>query len=100
MKINCACFETSKSDGDLIRQIVERVKRFCAEQGIDYDPLTCDMDITATHANGCPLDLAKLLAAPDFDFVHDVFGIRRHINRETGQLERLFLPRCARPENG
>ncbi len=53
------------------------------------------MDITATHANGCPLDLDKLLAAPDFDFAHDVFGIRRHLDRTTGELRDFFLPRCS-----
>ena len=42
------------------------------------------------------LDLQKLLDAPDGDFGHDVFGIRRHINRQTGELENCFLPRCAR----
>lgn len=62
----------------------------------DYPLMDAEMDVTATHANGCPLDLAKLLAADDFNFAHDVFGIRGHIDRRTGKLDGHFLPRCAR----
>jgi hypothetical protein len=53
------------------------------------------MDILAAHANGCPLKLHALLEADDFNFAHDVFGIERHLNRNTGQLEHCFLPRYA-----
>lgn len=58
------------------------------------------MDLEACHCNGCPLDLERLRTFPDLDFAHDVFGIRRHINRTTGQLEDCFLPRCAKLEVG
>ena len=51
------------------------------------------MDFTAVHANGNPLRLADLLAADDFNFAHDAFGIARHLNRTNGQLENCFLPR-------
>ena len=54
------------------------------------------MDVTACHANGTKLDLEKLLNFPDFDFLHDVAGIRNCIDRETGKLTKCFLPRCAR----
>lgn len=53
------------------------------------------MDITAAH-KVCPLKLEQLLAADDANFSHDVFGIRRHLNRETLQIEDYFLPRFAR----
>ena len=58
------------------------------------------MDLTACHLNGCPLDLPKLMNARDSDFGHDVLGIRRYINRTTGQLEEQFVLRCALPEGG
>lgn len=58
------------------------------------------MDITACHANGCPLKLRELLAAEDFNFAHDVFGIRRHLNRETAQLGDYFMLRFARGNSG
>lgn len=64
--------------------------------GIEYDRLSATMDIEACHCNGMPLDLAKLLAAPDADFGHDVFGIRRYLDRTTGWIADRFVPRCAR----
>ena len=53
------------------------------------------MDIEATHCNGCSLDLDKLLNFPEFDFYHDIYGIIRHLDRQTGKLMDCFLPRCA-----
>ena len=92
-------FDTTKDDMLLIREIAKRAAR---EMPADYQPdgglLDADMDVTACHANGCPLDLVKLLAAPRFDFIHDVGGIRQHLDRETGELRDCFLPRCAMPE--
>jgi len=55
-----------------------------------------EMDIIATHISGCPLLLKELLNnANDFDFIHDVSGIHRHLDRETGKLENFFIPRFA-----
>lgn len=51
------------------------------------------MNITACIANGNPLRLEELLAADDFNFAHDVFGIDRHICRDTGKLLNHFSPR-------
>lgn len=44
------------------------------------------------------LDLEKLLAAPEIDFAHDIFGIIRHMdrNRYPGTLTGFFWPRCAK----
>lgn len=58
--------------------------------------LKMGMDIIACHANGCQLDLKKLLTFEDADFFHDINGISEHINRNTGKLENFFLPRCAK----
>jgi Family of unknown function (DUF6874) len=88
------CWEVSREDADLILQCAVRARGLYEKQGVSFDTFECDMDLTACHANGCPMDFAKLLAAPDFDFIHDVAGIRRHINRETGQIENCFMPRC------
>jgi len=51
------------------------------------------MNVSACHASGNPLRLADLLAADDFNFAHDVFGIDRHLDRETGALLEHFSPR-------
>lgn len=53
------------------------------------------MDLTAADGvNGnTALDWDRLIAADDFNFLHDVFGISKHINRNTGRLGGHFLPR-------
>ncbi|MFZ2470206.1 MAG: hypothetical protein WAW54_17595 [Parvibaculum sedimenti] len=40
--------------------------------------------------------LERLEAFDDFSFLHDVTGIARHLNRETGEMGGHFTPRCAR----
>jgi len=61
-----------------------------------YSVQDAEMDIVATHANGCPLRLDELAKARDDDFGHDIFGIRRFLDRHTGQLGGQFFPRFAR----
>lgn len=86
-------FAVSKEDSKLIKQIVARATIHAVRHDVPYDKLGAEMDFTAVHANGCPLRLAELLAADDFNFVHDVFGIHRHIDRDTGDLKNFFSPR-------
>jgi DNA-directed RNA polymerase subunit N (RpoN/RPB10) len=43
----------------------------------------------------CPLDLDRLIDADDFNLVHDVAGIDRHMCRRTFKLLRGFWPRFA-----
>lgn len=88
-------FKVTIAEAKTIRNIVQRAAAMAVEVGLDYPVIDIDMDITACHANGCPLKLSALATADNFDFAHDVFGIRRHINRETGQLEDCFVPRYA-----
>jgi hypothetical protein len=87
-------FDVSKGEAVLIMNIARRA--ITAGLG-GNDMLGMEMDITAAHANGCPLDLGKLLNFGDGDFAHDISGIRYHIDRETGKLGDCFLPRCAAP---
>ncbi len=89
-------FAVSDSEVLLIHRIVVRAVHAAGKIGLDG--LELEMDLTAAHANGCPLDLEKLAAFDDFNLLHDVLGIRRHIDRTTGQLGDCFLPRCAMPE--
>lgn len=89
-------FKVSKEDQKIISQIVQRTLEMAAKYNIDYDRITAEMDITACHASGCPLDLAALLKADDYNFAHDVFGIRKDLNRDTGELINCFLPRFSK----
>jgi hypothetical protein len=77
-----------------IGAITKRALKLMPNSGLD--PLNLNMDITATHLNGCPLKLKELLEAPEFDFAHDVLGITSHIDRETGKLLHCFLPRYSK----
>ncbi len=91
------CFEVSNSEARLINTIAVRAMKMAV--AIDAAPCTLlelDMDLTACHANGTPLKLLELATASDGDFGHDVFGIHRHLNRETGEIENCFLPRYAK----
>ncbi|MDA8121331.1 MAG: hypothetical protein M0Z38_02045 [Deltaproteobacteria bacterium] len=88
-------FDVNREDALLIDKIVDRAVEAAQGAGWEYDALDARMDIAACHRNGTPLNLADLLAADDFNFSHDVFGIRRHIDRRTGKLLNHFWPRCA-----
>lgn len=93
-------FSVSTVERGLLRQAAQRAAAMDVEANAAQSRrfIEWEMDFTATHANGCPLDLKRLLAADDFNFAHDAFGIARHLNRETGQLENHFLPRFALKE--
>lgn len=92
------CWDTGTEDMEIIGEIAARAVKVAEGAGVNYDRTTAIMDLIACHANGCPLRLRDLLAARPFDFNHDVFGIRAHIDRETGKLGGCFLPRYARVE--
>jgi hypothetical protein len=81
--------------------ILNRAADLCFAPALD-DRMGLLMDIMA--ADGCngnpPLDCDKLVR--DFDdgnFLHDIGGIYRHLDRSTGQLTGCFLPRCACPDH-
>ncbi len=90
-------FKTSAEDHSLIERIADRAFPLIGRYN-SMDRLSFIMDITAIHANTCKLNLQKLLDAEDFNFFHDVYGIVANINRETGELENCFDPRCSVPE--
>lgn len=93
--INRISFDVSCSDAGIIKAISERAVEvaFKYRPDSEFDFMSCQMDITATHANGNPLRLLDLLEADDFNFGHDVFGIERHLDRNTGKLMHGFSPR-------
>lgn len=91
-------FKVSNKDSELISLIAKRAVKQAAEQEIKIEPLDMTMDLTAVHANGCPLRLADLLTADEFNFAHDIHGIRFNLNRRTGRLGNCFVPRFAAPQ--
>lgn len=93
-------FTATKEEYEIIGRIVKRAVALFAEYDVTLDSTSLMMDITATHANGCPLRLAELLEAEEIDFAHDISGITRHIDRTTGELQDCFLPRYSQPQGG
>lgn len=87
-------FYVPDEEQDLIQKIVQRGREMDKKHhGRSPTKLHCVMDICATHANGNPLRLAEMLAADNFNFAHDWYGIRRNLDRETGRLLNYFSPR-------
>lgn len=86
-------WKITEEDNALVVAIVERALEDSPDE-LDLDKLDLAMDLTACHLNGCPLRLKELLEADEFNFAHDVFGIRNHIDRTTGKLTGFFEPKC------
>lgn len=73
--------------------------KVCERAEKELKPLVSDRMSLMMDLDSVPeLDLEKLLAAPAFDFAHDIVGIVHHMDRSTypGKLTDCFLPRCAR----
>jgi hypothetical protein len=80
---------------ETIVRIAERAVRLYDQQGLKLKKLNCMMDIEAVD-DSIGLRLDELLNSDIGNFAHDIGGIRRHLNRETGELEDCFVPRFAR----
>lgn len=88
-------FKCSGMERGLITRIAERAYVLAKKNSIQYSKIEASMDVTACHVNHQALALDRLLSADDFNFAHDVFGIRRHLDRKTGALLDCFVPRCS-----
>lgn len=86
-------WDVTQREANQILQIADAVKPKLGS--IAYDKRDLVMDLTACHANGCPLDFDAMITAPDFDLIHDILGIRNHLNRRTGKLMNHFWPSMA-----
>jgi hypothetical protein len=92
-------FDVQRSEQRVISEIATRAMGLAARwQGDLFTKQDITMDVTACHANGCPLRLEALRDADDFNFAHDILGIRRHLDRDTGKLGDMFRPRFARKQ--
>lgn len=87
-------FTTSIDDQATIVKIADRIMA-CSSPAY-ADKLTAIIDLSLTHALVCPLDLNRLLAAPENHFLHDIFGIKKHLDREKAVFEPMYRPRYAR----
>ena len=76
-----------------IQKIADRAVPVYAQNDVRVERLNVLMDISACHFGVQKLRLDDLLAADDFNFMHDVGGINRHQNRMTNELDNGFSPR-------
>lgn len=89
--------DPSPLESRLVELIAGRYRKVALANNIKPPPqIDIELDLLTTHQNGCPLNLSALLECSDFDLVHDVSGIRQHLDITTGKLGNLFWPRCAR----
>jgi hypothetical protein len=78
----------------VIEAIVTRVWPILEE--MDWtEPMELTATLVACHLNGCRLRLRDMLAGDDRDVFHDIGGIARNIDRQTGTLLNDFVPRFA-----
>lgn len=83
------------SDIDLIYRIVKRARDLTPNEIYGPIVMSLEMSIQAAHTV-CPLDLERWLAADDFNFLHDVFGIGNNFSPRLGQFKDCFVPRYAK----
>lgn len=85
----------TKYEPEDIRNAHAAVKRIMVDDNAVLVDVSARL-LLKCHTNGCPLDLARMAQHEnEFDIAHDVFGIARHMDRQTGELNNHFLPRFA-----
>ena len=78
----------TNKDSKLIHDIVSRAEKLT----LISKPLTVDVNIAIAHCKN-PLRLRDWLLTDDGNFMHDIMGICKNINRKTGEMKNCFLPR-------
>lgn len=82
----------SKGDHNTIKKIVTRAWDEDAVRNAYSKTIDLFMDLMVTHYYH-PIRLQHLLESSDFNFLHDVLGIAKHLDRKTGMLKDCFSPR-------
>ena len=84
---------TTDEDEAIIKRIANRAwDEECVREVYDGDKLSLVIDLTFCNYSN-PLRLQEMLESSDFNFLHDVLGIAKHLNRDTGLLTDCFSPR-------
>ena len=82
----------TRNENNAVTAIIKRANAIFSNNGIKYPSLDIRMDLACVHAT-YPLRLQEMSEASDTDLMHDMGGIYRCLNRETGKLEHCFIPR-------
>ena len=86
-----AILEIDYEKDDLTSDIADRAVKL-----LGGSKLTYLLDVYNAKKGNPEMDLEKLLKATDFDFVHDVTGIIKHLDVHTLKFKNCFIPRCMR----
>lgn len=73
-------------------RIAERAAEVFAKHGVFREPIQFMMDIEGCNTR---LDLDALERYDDANLVHDLAGVIRYLDRDTGDLTNYFRPRSA-----
>jgi len=82
--------DLSRETMNKIDKINIRAAKMAEKLGYPFDFVSRSMDIQAVAET---INLDVLLGFDDSNFAHDVFGIYKHLNRSTLELEDCFSPR-------
>lgn len=92
--------EQALIDMGACRNIAARYLRLLVRLDLEPKMDVSTIVLALVHAHDTqPMRLNNLLASDDRDFAHDVSGILRNINVQTGRLENCFSPRCGLREH-
>ena len=86
---------TLHEDTELIERIAIRARKLLEFHGKFVPPGSIKEELIITHQEICPLRLRDLLEANDFDFLHDITGMRDHINMLDASFRNGWWPRYA-----
>lgn len=74
------------------------VKRVFDAEVVRYPGDRIDLALDLEYTDKViPLDFERLIAFPDGDFYHDIYGIYSHFDTQEKVMKDCFLPRCAKP---
>lgn len=91
-----ALANTSKKDMVVISKIAVRAVELARGMGVNsLEALDLSMDLIVANRSN-PMNLHRLFEADAPNFVHDVFGIRNHLDRNSGDLLDCFSPRFSK----
>jgi hypothetical protein len=84
-----AIMQEKRQEIQLIMAIANRAARTL---NMPHHSMTFSMDLELCHSKN-PLRLQEMLYSKDADLIHDVCGINKNLNHDTGKLENCFSPR-------
>jgi len=93
--------ELSPRETRLIERIKDRGYEITVSLSIPtYQKRWIALDVMMVHHEICPLDLNRFADACNYEFLHDLLGIRKHLNRFRKTFKNEFEPNFTRNIKG